>query len=62
MTIREKLEKIIFERELRHAQKRFKKVSEKADRMRMTKREKRTLLKLMFRAAGYKKIRIKELD
>lgn len=62
MAIWQKLEAIAFKRDLKRAQKAFAQVSAKADRARMPKKEKRSLLKLMVRAAGYKKIRIKERD
>lgn len=61
MSLYEKLERIAFKRELKRAQKHFARVAAKADRMRMPKKAKRSLFKTMLRAAGYKKIRIKEL-
>jgi hypothetical protein len=60
--LRERLEKAAFDRDLRRAQKRFLIVAAKAERMRMPKKEKRSLLKLMLRAAGYKRIRLMERD
>lgn len=60
MSLREKLEGWVFQRDLKHAKKAFEKVAKKADELRMPKKEKRGLFKLMLRAAGYRKIRIKE--
>ena len=62
MSIIERLDQIAFNRELRIARKRFRRVCEKADRLRMPKKEKRSLMKSFLRAAGYKKLRIKERD
>ena len=49
-----------FNRAVKAAQKRFQKVSDLADKLRMGKKPKRELIKSFFRSLGYGHIRIKE--
>lgn len=60
MSIRERLERAAFNRELKRAQKTFAKVTRKAEALRIPKKESRSMVKLILRAAGYKGIRLKE--
>ena len=60
MSIRSRLEKAAFERDLKRAKKEFAKVTARAEKMRMPKTDRRGLWKLMLRAAGFKKIRLLE--
>ena len=60
MKIRERLERAAFKRDLARAQKTFAKVTKKAESLRIPKKESRSMIKLILRAAGFKKIRLKE--
>ena len=62
VSLREILDRIVFERDTRRAIRYFRKVSDRADKLRMPAKQKRSLFKSFLRAAGFKKIRIKERD
>jgi hypothetical protein len=60
MKIKERLEKWVFDRDLRLCRKRFEKIRRSSIYNNPPKRERRGLIKELIRAAGYKNIRIKE--
>lgn len=62
MKIRAWLEKRAFDNDLKRARKAFQKVTRKAEALRLPKKEKRSLVKTILRASGWKKIRIMERD
>ena len=62
ISVKRKFRELQFRRSLRTAAKKFRAVSEKAERLRIGKKNRRELIKELIRAAGYGSIRIKESD
>lgn len=62
ISVKAKFREFQFRRSLRTAAKKFRAVSEKAERLRMGKKNRREMIKELIRAAGYGSIRIKESD
>lgn len=60
MSWKEKLEQRAFDRDLARAKKIFRRVAEKSDKRRMPKKERRSMMKTIIRAAGFRRIRIRE--